>query len=204
MAVATATPWPAARNSRPRWEMGLGGENGGGEHRRGSGGSQRIHSRRRRGRDGPEPMNRATATGGSEEGKKRRGGALGASGGAWLGEVGRGQSGGACGLVGEAREARWPWWQWTAATSALGHERGESREGRRGRERVRERSEGAAWLHPKRPGRSGKQEVAGAASALATEQLRGEGEEDDRGGGQVGWAGQLGRPGRTVLGQHRS
>ena len=57
---------------------------------------------------------------------------------------------------------------------------GKSREGRRGRERVRERSEGAAWLHPKRPGRSGKQEVAGAASALATEQLRGEGEEDDR------------------------
>ena len=57
---------------------------------------------------------------------------------------------------------------------------GESREWSRGRERVRERSEGAAWRHPKRPGRSGKQEVAGAASALATEQLRGEGEEDDR------------------------
>ena len=67
---------------------------------------------------------------------------------------------------------------------------GESREGRRGRERVRERSEGAAWRHPKRPGRSGKQEVAGAASALATEQLRGEGEEDDR-EEEVGWAGQL-------------
>ena len=67
---------------------------------------------------------------------------------------------------------------------------GESREGGRGRERVRERSEGAAWLHPKRPGRSGKQEVAGAASALATEQLRGEGEEDDR-EEEVGWASQL-------------
>ena len=52
------------------------------------------------------------------------------------------------------------------------------------------RSEGAAWRHPKRPGRSGKQEVAGAASALATEQLRGEGEEDDR-EEEVGWAGQL-------------
>ena len=64
---------------------------------------------------------------------------------------------------------------------------GESIEGRRGRERVRGRSEGAAWLHPKRPGRSGKQEVAGAASALATEQLRGEGEEDDR-EEEVGWA----------------
>ena len=50
MAVATATLWPAARSSRPRWEMGLGGENGGGEHRRSSRGSQRIHSRRRRGR----------------------------------------------------------------------------------------------------------------------------------------------------------
>ena len=48
---------------------------------------------------------------------------------------------------------------------------GESREGSRGRERVRERSEGAAWRPPKRPGRSGKQEVAGAASALATELL---------------------------------
>ena len=67
---------------------------------------------------------------------------------------------------------------------------GESREGRGGRERVRERSEGAAWRHPKRPGRSGKQEVAGAASALATEQLRGGGDEDDR-GEEVGWAGQL-------------
>ena len=44
---------------------------------------------------------------------------------------------------------------------------GESREGRRGRERVRERSEGAAWLHPKRPGRSGKQEVAVGGRARA-------------------------------------
>ena len=63
--------------------------------------------------------------------------------------------------------------------SALGRERGRAEKGEGGRERVRERSEGAAWRHPKRPGRSGKQEVAGAASALATEQLRGEGEEDD-------------------------
>ena len=42
-----------------------------------------------------------------------------------------------------------------------------------------------------------KQEVAGAALALATEQLRGEGEEDDR-EEEVGWAsaaslGQVGR-----------
>ena len=62
---------------------------------------------------------------------------------------------------------------------------------------MKERSEGAAWRHPKRPGRSGKQEVVGAASALATEQLRGEGEEDDR-EEEVGWAsaaslGQVGR-----------
>ena len=74
--------------------------------------------------------------------------------------------------------------------SALGRERGRAEKGEGGRERVRERSEGAAWRLPKRPGRSGKQEVAGAASALATEQLRGEGEEDDR-EEEVGWAGQL-------------
>ena len=77
---------------------------------------------------------------------------------------------------------------------------GESREGRRGRERVRERSEGAAWLHPKRPGRSGKQEVAGAASALATELLRCEGRKKTRGRRWAGphrWAAQGG------LGQHR-
>ena len=66
---------------------------------------------------------------------------------------------------------------------------GESREGRRGRERVRERSEGAAWLHPKRPGRSGKQEVAGAASALATPRLCPSGEGGRRQGGKRRWAG---------------
>ena len=80
---------------------------------------------------------------------------------------------------------------------------GESIEGRRGRERVRGRSEGAAWLHPKRPGRSGKQEVAGAASALATEQLQGEGEEDDR--EEERWAGPtvLGRPGGLASGKRQ-
>ena len=68
---------------------------------------------------------------------------------------------------------------------------GESREGRRGRERVRGRSEGAAWLHPKRPGRSGKQEVAGAALALATPRLCPSGEGGRRQGREaaVGWAG---------------
>ena len=71
---------------------------------------------------------------------------------------------------------------------------GESREGSRGRERVRERSEGAAWRHPKRPGRSGKQEVAGLAPAcVGHAPILLAKEEDDRGGGQVGWAGHLGR-----------
>ena len=53
-----------------------------------------------------------------------------------------------------------------------------------------ERDRGGAWRRQARRGGSGKQEVAGAASALATEQLRGEGEEDDR-EEEVGWAGQL-------------
>ena len=68
---------------------------------------------------------------------------------------------------------------------------GESREGSRGRERVRGRSEGAAWRHPKRPGRSGKQEVAGAALALATPRLCPSGEGGRRQGMEaaVGWAG---------------
>ena len=73
---------------------------------------------------------------------------------------------------------------------------GESREGRRGRERVRERSEGAAWLHPKRPGRSGKQEVAGVASALDTPRLCPSGEGGRRQGGKRLWARPLGELGQ--------
>ena len=72
---------------------------------------------------------------------------------------------------------------------------GESREGRRGRERVRGRSEGATWLHPKRPGRSGKQEVAGAASTLATPRLCPSSEGGRRqgeSGGGLGRAGPVG------------
>ena len=108
---------------------------------------------------------------------------------------GRGGRGGASGRNGMARQWLWSRQQRAAAMSALGRERGRAEKGEEGRKRVRERSEGAAWRLPKRPGRSGKQEVAGAASALATEQLRGEGEEDDR-EEEVGWAGFCSRPHR--------
>ena len=127
--LAAATSWPAATSSRARWEMGLGGENGGGEHRRNSGGSQWIHSRRGRGRGGSGAGESGVGDRRVRRGGKRRGGASGAPGGRGIGEVGRVRSGGACGLVGEAREARWPWWQWTAATSALGRERGRAEKG---------------------------------------------------------------------------
>ena len=74
---------------------------------------------------------------------------------------------------------------------------GESREGRRGRERVRGRSEGAAWRHPKRPGRSGKQEVAGACARASGARPPAYWQEVEDGGG-------CGGLGRTVLDQHRS
>ena len=48
-----------------------------------------------------------------------------------------------------------------------------------------------------------REEVAGDVARLrhvGHAAALGEGEEDDRGGGQVGWAGQLGRPGRTGTG----
>ena len=50
-------------------------------------------------------------------------------------------------------------------------------------------------------GRQAEREVAwcGGARARRARTRPPVGEEDDRGGGQVGWAGQLGRPGRTVL-----
>ena len=58
-------------------------------------------------------------------------------------------------------------------------------------QRARGETEGAAGRLQTREGRlGGKQEVARAASAVATELLRGEGEEDDR-VEEVGWAGQL-------------
>ena len=66
---------------------------------------------------------------------------------------------------------------------------------------MRERSEGAAWRHGRGPGRreeGGKQEVAGASPALATELLRGEGRKTTR-----GWPGGLGRPLGPPGGLHR-
>ena len=69
---------------------------------------------------------------------------------------------------------------------------GESREGSRGRERVRERSEGAAWHHrgveEEAGGGQGKQEVAEASRARATPRLCLLAEEDDRGEVEMGWA----------------
>ena len=56
-------------------------------------------------------------------------------------------------------------------------------------EGVSERDQEAAWLHLKRPGRSGKQEVAGAASALAMPRLCPSGEGGRRQGGKRRWAG---------------
>ena len=201
--MATATPWPAARSSRPRWEMGLGGENGGGEHRRSSGGSQRIHSRRGRGRGRSGADESGDGDRRVRGGEKRRGGASGASGGAWLGEVGRGRSGGACGLVGEAREARWPWWQWTAATSSARWLRARNRGGGRSEESERG-SQGLRGDARRAVASRWKQEVAGEAGggrgsvgarrprALPT------GAGKTTGGGRlVGWAAPVGC-------QHRS
>ena len=73
VAVATATPWPAARSSRPRWELGRGGENGGGEHRRSSRGSQQLHSRRRRGRGSVGGSTGSPEIRAAEDGGRRRG-----------------------------------------------------------------------------------------------------------------------------------
>ena len=80
---------------------------------------------------------------------------------------------------------------------------GESREGSRGRERVRERSEGAAWRHPKRPGRSGKQEVArgGVGARHRAASGRGRGRRQGRSGDGLGrkcWAVQVGFGERQV------
>ena len=80
---------------------------------------------------------------------------------------------------------------------------GESREGSRGRERVRERSEGAAWRHPKRPARSGKQEVArgGVSARHRAASGRGGGRRQGRSGDGLGgkcWAVQVGFGERQV------
>ena len=88
------------------------------------------------------------------------------------------------------------------ATTALGHERKESK----GSEKLGESEiavEGAVWRHPKRPGRSGKQEVAGHVPAcighvpilLARRKMTGEG---NRWAGLANWAGQVGFGGCEV------
>ena len=77
-------------------------------------------------------------------------------------------------------------------------EEGESVRGREREQRGRKRGEGTRGVLVASLGRPGKQEVAGASPALATELLRALArEEDRRRGGQVGWAAQVGC---TVLG----
>ena len=75
--LAAATSWPAATSSRARWEMGLGGENEGGEHRRGSGGSQRWRWDARRGRGRPGADEFVDGDRRVRRGEERRGGASG-------------------------------------------------------------------------------------------------------------------------------
>ena len=75
--LAAATSWPAATSSRARWEMGLGGENRGGEHRRGSGGSQRWRWDARRGRGRPGADEFVDGDRRVRRGEERRGGASG-------------------------------------------------------------------------------------------------------------------------------
>ena len=58
-------------------------------------------------------------------------------------------------------------------------------------QRVREKSEGTRGVVVALLGGPGKQEVAGAASVLATELLRCEGRKTTGGKAAVGWAGQL-------------
>ena len=76
--------------------------------------------------------------------------------------------------------------------SVVLRERAEEGEEHRGSEKAR----GVAWRRGRGPGRrgeGGKQEVAGASPALATELLRGEGRKTTGGGG-------LGRAGPVLLG----
>ena len=71
-------------------------------------------------------------------------------------------------------------------------------------QRVRERSEGTRAVVVALLGGPGKQEVAGAASALATELLRCEGRKTTGGKAAVGWAaggaGPAGLPGEQQVG----
>ena len=97
---------------------------------------------------------------------------------------GRGDRGGASERIGEARQWLWPRQQRAAVTTVLGHERKESR----GREKLRESERAigrAAWRHLKRPGRSGKQEVAWRASPMRPSSWQ---------GGRRQWRGQVAGP----------
>ena len=117
---------------------------------------------------------------------------------------GRGGRGGSPGHFGGAREARWPWWQWTVATNSARWLRARNRGG--GRSVESEKVQGVAWRRGRGPGRreeGGKQEVAGASPALATELLRGEGRKTTGGGtpgglGRTG-AGPAGLPGERQV-----
>ena len=129
-----------------------------------------------------------------EEGRKHRLGAVLARVARRGGRVG---GGGASESIGGAKQWLWPRRQQTAAAGGFGGCVRE-REQRRGDELegVSERDQGAAWRRGRGPGRrgeGGKQEVAGASPALATELLRGEGRKTTGGGG-------LGRAGPVLLG----
>ena len=125
---------------------------------------------------------------------------FGASGGAWLGEVGRGRSGGACELVREARGRRWPRQQQTAATVALGcvrekeqrrrWGRGSEREGSRVEAAPRRRREASWWPQVKQTSRVVAWRARARAPSLSSAYWREE--EGDR-EEEVGWACQLGR-----------
>ncbi len=71
---------------------------------------------------------------------------------------------------------------------ASGDERGRETEEGEGMQRVRERREGTRGVVVAFLGGPGKQEVAGAASALATELLRCEGRKTTGGLAVAGWA----------------
>ena len=201
MAVATATPWPAVRSSRPRWEMGLGGENGGGEHRRGSGGSQRWRWDARRGRGRPGADEFVDGDRRVRRGEERRGGASGLL---------RSRE-----MAGRVRMEWRSWWaSWgseggpVAAVVASGGDGGSVRGGkqRRGEERSGKR-EGAAREEEERgdtrPRRGVAREAGGRRRWPGHRQRSPPSSFGARGGrrqekgGQVGWAAQVGC---TVLG----
>ena len=78
-------------------------------------------------------------------------------------------------------------------SGASGDERGRETEEGEGMQWVREKSEGTRGVVVALLEGPGKQEVAGAASALATELLRCEGRKTTGGKAAVGWAGWAGQ-----------